>query len=86
MPMRPIITLISDWRLRDPYVAMFKGALLSESPEANLLDITHYVDVFNLKVDDMFFRDVIIREEGIMPAYHMNKMHWITVLLDGTVP
>ena len=20
-----------------------------------------------------------------MPAYHMNKMHWITVLLDGTV-
>ncbi len=21
-----------------------------------------------------------------MPAYHMNKMHWITVLLDGTVP
>jgi len=48
MPMRPIITLISDWRLRDPYVAMFKGALLSEIPEANLLDITHYVDVFNL--------------------------------------
>ena len=21
-----------------------------------------------------------------MPAYHMNKMHWITVLLNGTVP
>ena len=21
-----------------------------------------------------------------MPAYHMNKMHWITVRLDGTVP
>ena len=45
-----------------------------------------YVDVINLKVDDMFFRDMIIREDGIMPAYHMNKMHWITVLLDGTVP
>ena len=25
-------------------------------------------------------------EEGILPAYHMNKEHWITVLLDGTVP
>ncbi len=24
--------------------------------------------------------------EGILPAYHMNKEHWITVLLDGTVP
>ncbi len=44
------------------------------------------VDVVNLKVDDMFFRDMIIQEEGIMPAYHMNKLHWITVLLDGTVP
>ena len=50
------------------------------------LDTAEYVDVINLKVDDMFFRDVIIREEGIMPAYHMNKLHWITVRLDGTVP
>ena len=38
------------------------------------------------QLDDMFFRDMIIQEEGIMPAYHMNKMHWISVLLDGTVP
>ncbi len=37
-------------------------------------------------MNDPVFRDMIIREEGIMPAYHMNKMHWITVLLDGTVP
>ena len=47
---------------------------------------TDYVDVINLKVDDMFFRDMIIQEDGIMPAYHMNKMHWISVRLDGTVP
>ena len=44
------------------------------------------VDVVNLKIDDLFFRDMIIQDEGIMPAYHLNKMHWITVLLDGTVP
>lgn len=43
------------------------------------------VDVINLKVDDMFFRDMIIQENGIMPAYHMNKQHWVSVLLDGTV-
>ena len=47
---------------------------------------TDYVEVVNLKADDMFFRDMLIREEGIIPAYHMNKLHWITVLLDGTVP
>lgn len=45
-----------------------------------------YVDVVNLKVDDMFFRDILIQQNGILPAYHMNKQHWISVLLDGTVP
>jgi predicted DNA-binding protein (MmcQ/YjbR family) len=24
-------------------------------------------------------------ENGILPTYHMNKEHWITILLDGTV-
>ena len=46
--MNPIITLLSDWRLRDPYVAMFKGELLKAEPESQIIDITHYVDKFNL--------------------------------------
>ena len=44
-----------------------------------------YVDVVNLKIEDMFYRDLIIREDGIMPAYHKNRKYWITLLLDGTV-
>ena len=28
---------------------------------------------------------ILLRQDGIFPAYHMNKMHWITVLLDGRV-
>lgn len=43
------------------------------------------VDVINLKIDDPFFKDVLLKEDGILPAYHMNKFHWISVLLDGTV-
>ena len=43
------------------------------------------VNCINLKIGDLYFRDMIIREDGIFPAYHMNKMHWVTVLLDGTV-
>lgn len=43
------------------------------------------VDVVNLKIDDMVFKDILVRVEGIFPAYHMNKKHWISVLLDGTV-
>ena len=44
------------------------------------------VTVMNLKIDDMILRDMVLARDGIMPAYHMNKLHWITVLLDGTVP
>ena len=43
------------------------------------------IEVVNVKVDDMFYRDMLIRQEGIIPAYHMNKQHWVTVLLDGSV-
>ena len=42
------------------------------------------VDFINLKCDKEtidFFHGV----NGILPAYHMNKQNWITVLLDGTV-
>ena len=47
---------------------------------------TGYITAVNLKAADPFFRDMVIQEPGIIPAYHMNKQHWITVLLDGTVP
>lgn len=43
------------------------------------------VDVINIKTDSVViggFR----KQQGILPAYHMNKSNWATVLLDGTVP
>ena len=43
------------------------------------------VDVVNLKIEDMVFKDVLMQNKGILPAYHMNKEHWVTVLMDGTV-
>ena len=43
------------------------------------------VDVVDLKLDPALV--YILREQpGYLPAYHMNKTHWITVLLDGSVP
>ena len=50
------------------------------------LDEDGKVDVVNLKIDDLFFKDMLLQENGMLPAYHMNKQHWITVLLDGSVP
>ena len=49
------------------------------------IDRDEPVQIINVKVDDIFFRDMLINQEGIIPAYHMNKQHWITVLLDGSV-
>lgn len=42
------------------------------------------VDILNVKCDpDM---NVSLRtQNGFLPAYHMHKGHWISVLLDGTV-
>lgn len=42
------------------------------------------VDIVNLKCDEGVSYSVL-QEEGIYPAYHMNKRHWISVLLDGSV-
>ena len=42
------------------------------------------VDVLDLKADPVMIGS-LCRAEGILPGYHMNKAHWITVLLDGTV-
>ena len=61
-------------------------ALVAEVERTKLgLSGDEYVLIINLKIDDLMFRDMLIQEEGIMPAYHMNKQHWITVLLDGSV-
>lgn len=43
------------------------------------------VDVLNLKCDPLMHGSLCM-EDGIIPAYHMNKKQWISVILDGTVP
>lgn len=39
--------------------------------------------IANFKCDPDFI-DTITKKPGILPAYHMNKTHWVTVLLDGS--
>ena len=48
------------------------------------LDNTKNIDVVNLKCDPLLMGSVL-NEWGIFPAYHMNKTHWISVALDGSV-
>ena len=46
---RPIITLTTDFGLRDPYVAGMKAVTLSICPEATIVDISHEIEKFNTR-------------------------------------
>ena len=48
------------------------------------IDSQGSVDIVNFKCSQEIIGD-IVKEPGIFPAYHMNKNHWINVLLDGSV-
>ncbi len=43
------------------------------------------IEVMNLKCSADTLA-TLLGSDGFHPAYHMNKSHWMTVLLDGTVP
>ena len=43
------------------------------------------VDIINLKFDNGQALDFAENTPGAYPAYHMNKRHWITIALDGTL-
>jgi len=44
-----MITLTTDFGLKDPYVAEMKGAILTINPNATLIDISHEVDKFDVR-------------------------------------
>jgi S-adenosylmethionine hydrolase len=45
----PIITLLTDFGLKDPYVASMKGVMLTLNPQCTLVDITHQVHSHDIK-------------------------------------
>lgn len=47
--MKPIITLTTDFGLKDHYVGALKGAIYSEIDQAHIVDISHQVTQFNIQ-------------------------------------
>jgi S-adenosylmethionine hydrolase len=43
-----IITLTTDFGLKDHFVGALKGKIISEYREATIIDISHHVDLFNI--------------------------------------
>lgn len=42
------------------------------------------VDVLDVKCDPLLIGS-LLQSKGFLPAYHMSKAHWITILLDGSL-
>ena len=64
----------------DVYVYKVRGKMFAT------LGFTDNVGRMNLKCDPeeaMALRDIF---ESVVPGYHMNKAHWNTVILDGSIP
>lgn len=40
----------------------------------------------NLKCEPELAAELRERYEAVQPGYHMNKTHWYTVVVDGTIP
>lgn len=60
--------------------------LLMEIPAEKLgLPADRTVHILNVKCSPLETGS-LLQKAGIFPAYHMNKTHWVTVLLDGTLP
>jgi len=43
-----IITLTSDWGLKDHYLAVVKGTIIMQIPDARIVDITHSIAAFDI--------------------------------------
>lgn len=73
-----IITLLTDWGLRDHYTAMVKGKILSRIPGAHIVDISHQARVFNLNNAAFILKN----------AYHHfpeGTFHIVDVFADATI-
>lgn len=49
------------------------------------LDSEQEVDIIDVKCNTLQI-DFLAQQQGFFHGYHMNKNHWLTILLDGSVP
>jgi S-adenosylmethionine hydrolase len=46
----PIISLLTDFGLKDPYAAEIKAVILGICPNAHIIDISHLIEKFNVRM------------------------------------
>lgn len=75
------------WRHKE--TGKWYGALLTAKEKSLAFSAPHLsedeVEVLDLKCDPALLPSVV-NGQTVLPGYHMNKKHWISVLLDGSLP
>ncbi len=61
------------------------AAFLSAAGDKLGLSTDEQIPIVNVKADPDFVSMITVGNPGIFPGYHMNKQHWISIALDGTV-
>lgn len=67
-----IITLTTDWGLKDYYLGAVKGKILSLLPDVNIIDISHHVNSFDIEEAAYIIKNAF-------PYYPESSVHIIGV-------
>jgi hypothetical protein len=77
---KPVITLTTDFGLKDPFVGLIKGVILGINPEARIIDITHNIQRHNiyeamqvLKMSYKYFPATTIHVAVVDPGVGSNR-------------
>lgn len=73
-----VITLTSDWGLKDHYRGSVRGAILKQFPEARIEDISHQLTPFDLNQAAFIIRN-------FFPAYPEGSVHIIAVNTEASL-
>lgn len=70
--------------LRHPNSKKWYGLIMRVGRQRLGLPGEGETDVLNLKCGPLLLGS-LLEEPGFVPAYHMSKTHWVSILLDGPV-
>ncbi len=73
-----IITLLTDWGLKDHYIAMAKGKILSHLPESTIVDVAHNIPPYNLNSASFVLRNTY-------KNFPSGTFHVVDIFADATI-
>ena len=70
---------------RHPASRKWYAIIMGVLPERLGLSGEQTLDVMNVKCSTIMIGS-LLSTKGFLPAYHMNKNHWISIVLDNSIP